>query len=259
MKGGIIMIQTKPTEKLTGVTIQGDYDDFYQLTEAFHNAAGFEQVPKDPYYSVAIRVLGVCYDIRKAYQGDRDVVLIDNGMHEESMKQHGLITPKQNVYYSVNILFPEALFTAMSVKELLQTVRPRIGRKNAEAWERTYSQAMFLRDKAVIRMFCAGIWEAFADVTGNDEADRIIRLYQKTDESYYQYVSSFIDKLNVEYLKTGGDKRADKLRSIARRIAKKPDSYYRLEEDLKYQAKEYGTTIHDVAEADIEYPEEIIW
>ena len=33
------MIQTKPTEKLTGVTIQGDYDDFYQLTEAFHNAA----------------------------------------------------------------------------------------------------------------------------------------------------------------------------------------------------------------------------
>jgi len=253
------MIQAKPTEKLTGVTIQGDYDDFYQLTEAFHNAAGFEQVPKDPYYSVAMRVLGVCYDIRKAYQGDREVTLKDNGMHEEIMKYHSLIAPKENVYYSVNILFPEVLFAAMSVRELLQTVHTRTGRKNVEMWDRTYSQAMYMRDKAVIDMFCAGIWEAFSDVVGNEEADKVIRLFKRTDESYYQYASLYVDRLNVEYLKADVKKRTDKLRNIAKRIAKKPDAYYKMEAELKYWAKEHNATIHDAVDTSSGYPEEIEW
>ncbi|MGL6198046.1 MAG: DUF6904 family protein [Lachnospiraceae bacterium] len=253
------MIQAKPTEKLTGVTIQGDYDDFYQLTEAIHNVAVFEMTPNDPYYAVTYRTLGACYEVRKSYQGDRELTLRDNGMHEESMKQHSLITPKQNVYYSFNLLFPEALFSAMAIKTLIREKRPNSRRKSSDIWDKTYSQAMFLRDKAVIQMYCASIWEAFADVIGNEEADKVIKLYQKTDESYYQYISLYIDHLNVEYLETSIEKRTDKLRNIAKRIAKKPNAYYRLEEELNYWGKEFDTPVNNVEDTEIEYPEKIIW
>jgi len=253
------MIEAKATEKLTGVTIQGDYDDFYQLTEAFHNAAGLDLNPKDPYYSVGMRALGVCYDIRKAYQGDRDIILRDNGMHEESMKWHNLITPKQNVYYSVNILFPEVLFAAMSVQDLCGMAKQRPGNRKGDEWARPYTDVMFLKDKAVLKVFAVSIWEAFAGTIGSEEADKVLRLYQRTDESYYQYVTQYVDQLNIEYLRTAVDKRPDKLRNIAKRIARKPDAYYRLENEMKYQAKKLDTTIHDLVDANVKYPEEIEW
>lgn len=50
--------------------------------------------------------------------GDRDIVLEDNGMREDIMKWHEEITPTQNVYYSVEVLFPEAIFVAASVPKM---------------------------------------------------------------------------------------------------------------------------------------------
>ncbi len=32
---------------------------------------------------MSTRVLGVCYDVRHAYQGDREIELVDNGMTAE--------------------------------------------------------------------------------------------------------------------------------------------------------------------------------
>ena len=104
------MLQTKPTEHLTGITIQGDYNDFYELVDSIYRITGIEDDPNEVYYGVKNRLLGMCYDIRHAYMGDRNILLKDNGMREELMEWHKQVTPTQNVYYSVNVLFPEAIF-----------------------------------------------------------------------------------------------------------------------------------------------------
>lgn len=30
------MISAKPSEKLTGITLEGDYDDFYEIVDSIH-------------------------------------------------------------------------------------------------------------------------------------------------------------------------------------------------------------------------------
>jgi hypothetical protein len=47
--------------------------------------------------------------------GDRDIVCVNNNFSKEKMVQLERIYPQENLYYSVNILFPEAVFLALSI------------------------------------------------------------------------------------------------------------------------------------------------
>lgn len=58
------MISIKPTENLMGVTVQGDFYDFYELVDAIHRMFGPEEDDRlDSYYGVKNRMLGICYDL----------------------------------------------------------------------------------------------------------------------------------------------------------------------------------------------------
>ena len=109
------MITAKPTEHLTGILLEGEFNDFYELVDSIYRITGLEDDYKDMYWSVKNRLLGLCYEVRHAYQGDRNVKLVDNGVHDEMMKWHSMVMPKQNVHFSVEVLFPEALFVAFAV------------------------------------------------------------------------------------------------------------------------------------------------
>jgi len=88
------------TENLTGVSITGDYYDFNNLVDAFHTIIVDEYSEKNSEdVELSIRILGVCYDIRHACQGDREVVLLDNDMDDKKMKYHSIRTTNKNVYY----------------------------------------------------------------------------------------------------------------------------------------------------------------
>ena len=45
-----------------------------------------EDGKNDYEWSVKNHLLGVCYDIRHAFMGNRDIKLVDNGVHDEMMK-----------------------------------------------------------------------------------------------------------------------------------------------------------------------------
>ena len=64
---------------------------------------------------------------------------------------------------------------------------------------------------------------------------------------------------NIELLKTDVEKRKDKLRNIAKRIVKKPQAYMNMEADLRYWAKEYKTTIYELHDPKVEYPDDFEW
>ena len=60
-------------------------------------------------------------------------------------------------------------------------------------------------------------------------------------------------------MRTDVSKRKEKIKNIARRIIKKPQAYYNMEEDLRYSAIEYGTNIYELYDPRLEYPEEVEW
>lgn len=76
------MIAIESTANHAGVTIKGDFFDLYALYDALHEVVGDDY--EYPYfYDVRLRVLALCYDLRHAFMGDREVAFVDNGLDEE--------------------------------------------------------------------------------------------------------------------------------------------------------------------------------
>lgn len=258
------MLQMKPTENLTGITIQGDYNDLYELMESIYRMTGLEEDRTEIYYGIKNRLLGLCYDIRHAFMGDREVVFEENGICEEVMKWHKIIAPTHNVYYSVNVLFPEAIFIAASVPNIyyLSYRNYGINAKHTETGDYQLPSipvSYYSRDKAILDVLCAEIWQVLGEVIGDEELEKLIRLMNRAGASFAHYVIQYIDKCNIELLKTDVEKRKDKLRNIAKRIVKKNQTYMNMERDLQYWAKEYNTTIYELEDPGLQYPENIEW
>lgn len=261
------MISAKPTEHLTGILLEGEYEDFYEMVESIYRLVGPEEDYDDPYWSVKNRLLGICYDIRHAFQGDRHVKLVDNGANEELMKWHSMIMPQQNLHYAVEVLFPESVFVAMAAPEMyiMSSVyygdSARIKKKKEEdknIYVQTYSD--YIRDRAMIDMLSGVILSALADVIGDEEFEKIIRLKNRQySGNYVHYAAQYVDKCNIEYLKTKPEKRKDKIRNIAKRLAKNPDAYFSLKSGFEAAAEKYGCSIHELHDPTIEYPDDFEW
>ena len=258
------MISAKPTENLAGITIEGDHDDFYEIMESIYRMTGLEESYDDYYWSVKNRLLGVCYDIRHAFMGDRDIKLVDNGVHDEMMKWHSMILPRQEVHFSVNIMFPEAVFVALSAPELYVWSSQYYGQRTKKQEEMAAFPAQkysdYVRDKAIIDTLSAVVLGALAEVIGDDELEKLFKLRgHQYGDIFFNYATQYVDKCNIEYLKTAPEKRKDKLRNIAKRFVQQPDAYKNMKRDLEYSAKQYGCSFHELHDPKLEYPEEIEW
>lgn len=117
----------------------------------------------------------------------------------------------------------------------------------------------YFRDKANLDVLCAGIWQALGAAIEDEELEKILRMLQRTNERYINYATHYIDKCNIELLKTDVSKRKDKLRNVARRIVKKPQAYFHMEEEFKEWAEEYKTNIYELEDPRIKYPEDFEW
>ncbi len=258
------MISAKPTANLTGITIEGDYDDFSQLVDSIHRITGMEEDYKDFYWGVKNRLLGICYDIRHAYMGDRDIKLVDNGVHDEMMKWHSKVLPRAEVHFAVDVLFPEAVFVALSVPEIYGWSRYEYGQRSKKQEEMAtvpaHKYAYYHKDRAVVDTLSAVILEALADCIGDSELEKIIRFKERQYGAVFMnYSTQYVDKCNVEYLKTAPDKRRDKLKNIAKRFIQKPSGYSTMRSELEYAARVHGCSIHELHDPELEYPEEIEW
>lgn len=258
------MIFAKPTEHLAGITLEGEYQDFQEIVDSIYRMTGLEESYDDYYWSVKNRLLGICYDVRHAYQGDRNVKLIENGVNDVLMKWHSMVMPKNNVHYSVEIIFPEAVFVALAVPELYIWSSGYYGSRTKKQEEKGEFPAQrysdYLRDKAILDWLSTTILQALADVIGDDELEKLLRyrghLYE---DRFAGYATQYVDKCNIEYLKTAPEKRKDKLRNIAKRIVQKPAAYENMRRGLEYAAKEHNCSVYELYDPKLEYPENIEW
>jgi len=179
------------------------------------------------------------------------------------MKWHSIITPKQNVYYSVEILFPEAVFVALSVPDMYFYSRHyygEMGKRIQTEDLRVNSYTEYLKDKAILDLLSAAILEALAAVIGDEELEKLLRFRNnRYEEVFAGYVSQYLDKCNIEYIKTPQEKRKDKLRNITKRLIQKPAAYENMKWDLKQSARQYNCSIYELYDPRHDYPEEIIW
>lgn len=239
------MIYVTNTPNNAGVSIHGDYQDFDQLYDALYAIVGDEGEFLS-HYSARTRVLGVCYDIRHAIMGDREVEYVDNGMDEEKMKRLSMITPKQNIYFKIEVLWPEMLFVTMALNDFIMLNRKKC--KHPE-WDKT---------TAAVRKLQAGVAECLQQTVSEASYKRMlnkmIRDYTWMDDYFTQY----LDLLNSKFLAMDKEKRLSNISSMSKRLAEKGTEYQAVKRDVTEAAQNYNCDVTEIR-LDIEHSEDIDW
>ncbi|MCW2278377.1 DUF6904 family protein [Heliophilum fasciatum] len=256
------MIEIKNTENLTGVTISGDFNDLYNLVEAFHLITIDEfSARHHRHIGISMRVLGVCYDIRHAYQGDREIELIDNQMTEDKMKWRSIITPKNNVYYRCHCLYPEMFFVMLALNELVQLRIKDLSRTKYILKEALDKRVIWDDTIATIRFFQAQFTKCVKETFTEAAFARWLTVMNSDYLCIEEITTQFIDVVNIDYINLTKEKRLKSLSSIAKRIAdfRHDKEHNQIKDVVTKAAREYQCDPGLIRLKGIEYPEDFEW
>jgi hypothetical protein len=248
------------TENLTGVEISGDVNDFSQLVGAFY-ALYLKEERGHSRVNTSDRALGLCYDIRHASMGDREVIQCDNGLNDEIRCFHNLAVPATNVYYACNCLYPEMCYVMMSLNESVSLRAKKLAKKRYDFEARDNPSVLWDSVIAAVR----GLQSAFSEcvrelLTGNSHT-RWLKIMNGEHSSIHDMATQFLDALNIEYLSYTTDKRAQSFSKIAKRLAEynRDREYLEIKRLVSQGAAEHNCPEEEIQICGANYPEEIEW
>ncbi|MEH7383460.1 hypothetical protein V7138_23580 [Bacillus sp. JJ1533] len=250
------MIYLENTPNFTGVAVYGDHFDFDKLYDSLHAIVG-EEGEYPSYESARIRVLGICYDIRHSIMGDRDIVLIDNGITTDMMKYHSLIATSKNVYLGFNVLWPELLFVTMALNDFVKLYARKVSKDNY--YETLDHRAIWDSSIASVRSFQAAIATHLLNSIPETSHGRILRLMNDNFSSFGSYATQYVDKLNGKFIRMTKEKREKNLTVMVKRIAEKGDDYQRVRTEVLEAAREYNCSMTEIRPIKDDYPEDFDW
>ncbi|EAX47890.1 conserved hypothetical protein [Thermosinus carboxydivorans Nor1] len=250
------MIYVTNTPNNAGVAIYGDYLDFKALYDALHTVVGDEE--EEPALSGAgLRVLAVCYDLRHALMGHRDIEFVDNGMDADKMRQMAVIASSKNVYLKINVLWPEMLFVMVALNDFVKLY----ARKQAKT---TYDIMLNRRNIwddsiAQVRMLQAAVAKCLKSVVPAGVYSRMMGSLNKEYIVCYNYATQYVDLLNCRFLKMSKEKRLKNLSKMAKLLTEPGSEYLDLRNEILQAAQEYNCPIEDIRISGVEYPDHIDW
>ena len=206
------MLKVRNTKNLLGVTILGDYEDLSTLRDAIADYTKlYMSNQEDPDAQHCYEcVLGLCYDLRHAYQGDRGFEAVPNNAENLSLmtecvyelppeakraaKKNRDLFKSGNLYFSADIHYPWAVYYLF----LLQSVTEESFRPSwFENIDFQYNELSAERDEALIRYFVRLMWECVRQVLP-PEVFRVLWDYSRTfnhAEFYISYPDLYLEWL----------------------------------------------------------------
>ncbi len=251
------MIFVKNTPNNTGVAIYGDYMDFENLYEALHTVVG-DQEEFVECYAARIRVLAVCYDIRHALMGEREIEFMDNGIDEEKKKRLSVLAPDKNVYLKIYVLWPEMLFVTIALNQFLVFYAQKLAKTRYSSDLFTESKVVWDSSIAQVRMLQAAVAECLKQTVSKGAYARMLNVINGKYVYIDRYITQYLDILNSRFIKMNSEKRLKNLSTIAKRIVERGQEYRELEMELMEEAKKYNCSVDDLR-LDLDFPEEIEW
>ena len=190
----MIIIETTPN--LYGVSVKGDYNDLNELYDSLSRYLNFYCENEESFpYNAYEYLLSLNYDLRHAYQGDREINIQDNNaerygnmcqtifeVDKETQKHFSEIHKRHrhgNLYFSVNILYP-LIFHYMNAFEYIL---------NAWYKDEWFSKVPFSydalsaeKDRSMIALFVSLLWENLAKLFGREECMKMYQYIKQLDE-----------------------------------------------------------------------------
>ncbi|GEL77053.1 DUF6904 family protein [Tenuibacillus multivorans] len=238
------MISTQNTPNLTGVTISGDYLDFQQLYDSLHDILPMEG--EDTMHEEArMRVLSFCYDLRHALMGHREFTYVENGLNDDKMHLIGAVGSTKNIYFAFNTLYPELLFVMMALNYYTENAKYK-GR-----------QPGINPSVVVVKNLQTSVLTCLDETLSPQKFLNTIRSINQP-KNLSNYVTQYVDLLNLRYLDWDKEKREKNISIIAKRLSEQGDEYQEVKNEVHEAASEYNCR-PDQIRLEQDYPDEIDW
>ncbi|MFJ7732990.1 DUF6904 family protein [Lysinibacillus sp. NPDC097231] len=239
------MLSIQSTEQLTGARISGDFWDLDELINAIHKIIGDENKYYD-YQGARQRILRICYKLRHAAKGEHQLEFVSNGLNKSILTQHELIFPNKNAYFATEVLWPELIFTAISLNDFIHLHKELI---DSSEWN---------IDVAAIRKFQAAVADCLEQELNEEEYLVFLRMLHTKSPLTCRYATQYVDVLNLEYIRLSIEERKAHLASYALRLMLEDDEYEALKSQLMEAAITTKKALHEI-EIKANYPEKILW
>ena len=252
------MLSVEMTPNLLGFKIGGDYDDLNELYDAVWALTvadgGFpddERLPGTVDEKImSTRLLALCYDIRHAYQGSRNIDLVDSGMHEWDAEYRGIPLAEKNVVFSVEVLYPEAMYEALVLNYLMEKRASHLmGYKTIRLFDEWPAETMLDEPSSIVRAYLAKLLAAVKKCATTGRFSRIRKdiacEYHLAPSIYDQWV----DIINNDFAGMTKKQRAEGLSTVVRDLAhcSRHGQYRQLRADIDAAAKEHGCSRNDIS------------
>ncbi|MCL6517882.1 hypothetical protein [Alicyclobacillus sp.] len=246
------MLILRNTPNLAGIQIAGDHLDLDTLYLALHTIVG-DEGEYGGYEGARLRVLGLCYDLRHAVQGDREVEFVPNGMNTDRMKFLELITPEKNLYYKCNIFYPEVLFVTVALNDFVSLYAKK--RAKSDPFPLLDKKNMWDAHIANVRLFQSAVVNCVKEVVTEASFKRMLNLMHKNYPWTDGYVTQYLDLLNIRYLELRTkEERARALSKVVKRMVEQGKEYRQIEEEVRAMAIEYNCSVEDIGLVE-DYPQ----
>lgn len=222
------MLTVEMTPRLLGFKISGTHKDLDELYDAIWDLTvpdvHFENDPRPPGTAdeviMSTRVMALCYDLRKAYEGARNIELTDSGMHECLKEAWPEVFQEHNVTFSVEVLYPEAMYEALALVYLSDR-RDRYLSGNASPSSRDKKRETFLLDKpnAVVRNYLTRLLAAVESKATPARYRKIAKDVCAQRPNIPKLYQQWIDVQNIDFVNTAPEKRAERLSIVVRNLA----------------------------------------
>ncbi len=196
------MLIVKTTPHLYGISLQGDYTDLNELYYALSRYLAFYQEHAIAYpYDEYEYLLSLNYDIRHAFQGDRNYILMENNAEgigrvaeclyelpddfEADVQSIRSKCKNSNLYFSVEILYPMVFHYLFSLERILNDYysqswfavndsesetasadAPDSNNYRLERHRPVYTQLNAEHDRSLIGLFTSLLWNNVSELFG---------------------------------------------------------------------------------------------
>ena len=242
------MLKAELTENYAGFTIYGDFDDLNLLYDSINHLIVGE-TSNIGEYMMQGHLYGFLYDVRHAYQGDREAILISNFMSDNSRQWFGFkkkeITDK-NVCYCFNYLLPDLILDMILIKHFIS----KVDKKDNNEYNPYVNMVNFF-------------YSLVLHALGEFLTERRFNKVKKSLLEAHMYTNAFIPQwfeiISIDYAKMTKSQREKELMHIIDYICNYIDyeDYYAMKKRMEKICEEEKCTLDDIHYDD--YPKEIDW
>ena len=242
------MLKVDLTENYAGVTIYGDYNDLDVLYDSinFLIRGDSENVGR---YTMQNHIYGFLYDIRHAYQGQRDVELVDNSLDDNTRECFNLrkndVTNK-NVYFCFNYVLPDLLLDMVLIKYFISNVD-----KNERDIFNPYIN--------YVNFFYSLVLDSIFKILTPIKFNKIKKSLLNSIVSESVFYPQWFEMISLDYINLAKENRKKDFMKMADSIINYYEykDYTEMKLDMEKICKEKKCTLDDLHYDN--YPEEIKW